>query len=98
MIGHCMCGRVAEECARVWPAGACPDRGRFRTLTDKASARAFRGLRFNEKYAAKLTKEKARQAKQAKPVEEKSQALKSNPFSVSYRGVPIVSFSSPAAL
>ena len=47
------------------------------------SVRAYRGLRFNEKYAAKLEKKKARQVKQAKPVEEvKPQAAKSNPFSV----------------
>ncbi|GJE91106.1 Programmed cell death protein 2 C-terminal domain-containing protein [Phanerochaete sordida] len=47
------------------------------------SVRAYRGLRFNEKYAVKLEKKKARQVKQAKPVEEeKLQAQKSNPFSL----------------
>ncbi|EKM50389.1 uncharacterized protein PHACADRAFT_129542 [Phanerochaete carnosa HHB-10118-sp] len=46
------------------------------------SVRAFRGLRHNEKYATKLAKKKARQARQVRLVEEeKLQVAKSNPFS-----------------
>lgn len=49
----------------------------------KGSVRAFRGLRFNEKYAAKLAKQKARRGKQETHVQDaKPQAAKSNPFSL----------------
>ena len=46
------------------------------------SVRAWRGLRFNEKYAVKLAQKKARQAEKAKAAAEKPSAPKSNPFSV----------------
>ena len=54
------------------------------TLPD-SSVRAWRGLRFNEKYAAKLAKKKSRQAQKVKPeVQESTPAIKSNPFSVCF--------------
>ena len=55
----------------------------------KKSVRAWRALRFNEKYAAKLEKKRARQqakeeARKAaeKAAEERKKASKVNPFSV----------------
>lgn len=54
------------------------------------SVRAWRGLRFNERYAAKLEKKKARAEEKAKAKAAEQQkaikpVVKSNPFSVSDR-------------
>jgi hypothetical protein len=57
----------------------------------KKSIRAFRGLSFNSKYAAKL---KRKSEKSTKPTSEKTAEAKkpSNPFAVSFVAIPQISY------